>query len=158
MNSLTASSLSSNSHHCRHLTNIWESSTCQVDRDYVFSSWGGHVFVVTVFRIFINDQLVIFYWLWGIIILYIVILFLAITSIIQSWFYAHWTVSLSLIQKKGLLQSIRDPTTVISSAFQSVTSHQCTNWINDCGYEQMSLFNDVTIYINYNDQVRSIVV
>ena len=34
-----------------------------------------------------------------------------------------------------LLQSISDPTPVISSAFQSVTSHQCTNWINHCGYE-----------------------
>lgn len=34
-----------------------------------------------------------------------------------------------------LLQTISDPTPIISSAFQSVTSHQCTNWINHCGYE-----------------------
>ena len=38
------------------------------------------------------------------------------------------------LKSHDLLQSISDPTP-INSALQNVISHQCTNWINHCGYE-----------------------
>ena len=34
-----------------------------------------------------------------------------------------------------LLQSVSDPTPIISSAFQSVSTQQCINWITHCGYD-----------------------